>query len=209
MAGREPSLAPPASSSSHIEEIAPVLAGEGEGESSVGGGLGGGGEGNGGGGSSASSQLKVTGSGVFLVLDGGNSAAKWDARLHTVRPHSAPAPPGPTQALRSWLGASSAVHRAHIRGARLAPTYEPYTPSPQLIVPALCALQVGGARTRRAAMGVPQPTARRRPDPAQGRVEGVATARTWPPAARTSPPAYDSRHTREQQLLHGHPPMLQ
>ena len=89
MARREPSLAPPASSSPHIEETAPVLAGE----SSVGGGLGGG-EGDEGGGSSASSQLKATGSGVFLVLDGGDSAAKWDAKLHTVRPHSAPALPG-------------------------------------------------------------------------------------------------------------------
>ena len=139
MAGREPSLAPPASSSSHIETTEPVLTSEGEGESSVGGGLGGGGEGNGGGGSSASSQLKVTGSGVFLVLDGGDSAAKWDAKLHTVRPHSAPAPPGPTQALRSWLGASSAVHRAHIRGARLALTYEPYTPSPADSACTVCA----------------------------------------------------------------------
>ena len=80
MAGREPSLAPPASSSPHIEETAPVLAGEAEGENSVGGGLGGGGgEGDEGGGSSASSQLKATGSGVFLLLDGGDSAAKWDA----------------------------------------------------------------------------------------------------------------------------------
>ena len=94
MAGREPSLAPPASSSSHIEKTEPVLASEGEGESSVGGGLGGGGEGNGGGGSSASSQLKVTGSGVFLVLAGGDSAAKWDVKLYTVRPHSAPGTPG-------------------------------------------------------------------------------------------------------------------
>ena len=94
MAGREPSLAPPASSSPHIEETAPVLAGEAEGESSVGGGLGGGGEGDEGGKSSASSQLKATGSGVFLLLDGGDSAAKWDAKLHTVCPHSAPALPG-------------------------------------------------------------------------------------------------------------------
>ena len=104
MAGREPSLAPPASSSSHIETTEPVLTSEGEGESSVGGGLGGGGEGNGGGGSSASSQLKVTGSGVFLVLAGGDSAAKWDVKLHTVRPHSAPARPAQHRLFVAGLG---------------------------------------------------------------------------------------------------------
>ena len=86
MAGREPSLAPPASSSPHIEEAAPVFAGEAEGESSVGGGLGGGGEGDEGGKSSALSQLKATGSGVFLLLDGGDSAAKWDASFTQYAP---------------------------------------------------------------------------------------------------------------------------
>ena len=140
MARREPSLAPPASSSPHIEETAPVLAGE----SSVGGGLGGG-EGDEGGGSSASSQLKATGSGVFLVLDGGDSAAKWDAKLQTVRPHSAPALPGQHRPNHRFfvagLGRSAVqqgtcpepcpVSRALLAPtyvAGLAPTYEPYTP---------------------------------------------------------------------------------
>mgnify|MGYP006079570599 CR=1 FL=1 len=108
----------PTAGATYIEETAPVLAGEGEGESSVGGGLGGGGEGegDGGGGSSASSQskIKVTGSGVFLVLDGGDSAARWDAKLHTVRPHNLPALPAqhrPNHRLRSSLGASFAVQQ--------------------------------------------------------------------------------------------------